>query len=583
MPVTKRERGLVIGLVLFFALQAFLSMLAKSATADEPLYLAAGDRILRTGDLETNEISSPFLLKPLVAVPLLLLTLDRPPGDSVLHGGKLIDQWLYARRFLYGSGADPDLMLGLCRGMSILLGMMLALSSYSLARSLLGRGAALAMLALFSVSPHLLAHTRLATLDIGLALLTIECLRHWERYLRGAGWRPVILAGIFLGLGFVAKTATLALAIYLGVVLVGRAVSTWWRPAGPPLRPSPLKALVVIGLLSLLVVNGAFGFKGSLRPLAQLEGGGAKLEAALGKLGSGIKGWVAHHVPLPLPASYQRLVLEQGGRASSPKQVYFHGELRPGGWWWFMGVAWALKTPLAVVMAVVAGFVALGSTVLGFRGEPRGRVWAVLGYAPLLLVFYSFVDRFGLVRYLLPAEPLVLMAAGSLVARLWRPGKLARGAAVGLLLLAAVPSWLSHPHYLAFTNVLTGGPNQAYRWFADSNLDWGQDLRGLAEYTQRHGVQEIWLSYFGSADPDALGLRYRRLPSIGFPPLLPGELWWFEDPSPRLPENLSGTVAISANCLAGILFPDPDLFARFRDLEPIAQVGHSILVYQVAP
>jgi len=38
---------------------------------------------------------------------------------------------------------------------------------------------------------------------------------------------------------------------------------------------------------------------------------------------------------------------------------------------------------------------------------------------------------------------------------------------------------LVYPHYLAFFNQSIGGPHNGYKWLADSNIDWGQDLKLL--------------------------------------------------------------------------------------------------------
>src|SRR5439155_2730260 len=40
-----------------------------------------------------------------------------------------------------------------------------------------------------------------------------------------------------------------------------------------------------------------------------------------------------------------------------------------------------------------------------------------------------------------------------------------------------------------------------YQYVLDSNLDWGQDLKRLAQFVHKQGIQNIYLEYFGSADP----------------------------------------------------------------------------------
>ena len=61
-------------------------------------------------------------------------------------------------------------------------------------------------------------------------------------------------------------------------------------------------------------------------------------------------------------------------------------------------------------------------------------------------------------------------------------------AAIAVLLLWHVGESLAiAPHYLAYFNAFAGGPSQGYRHLIDSSLDWGQDLRGLKDWLDRHG------------------------------------------------------------------------------------------------
>ena len=129
-----------------------------------------------------------------------------------------------------------------------------------------------------------------------------------------------------------------------------------------------------------------------------------------------------------------------------------------------------------------------------------------------------------------------------------------------------------HPHYLAYFNELAGGPAGGYRYLVDSNLDWGQDLKGLKAWMDTNGVPAVKLSYFGTADPE-----YHRIPCD----LLPGQML----PPPRdvVREIAPGDiVAVSATNLQGVYLEPEDrpLMERLRALTPVATVGHSILIYR---
>jgi hypothetical protein len=112
---------------------------------------------------------------------------------------------------------------------------------------------------------------------------------------------------------------------------------------------------------------------------------------------------------------------------------------------------------------------------------------------------------------------------------------------------------------------LIGGPNNGCKYLVDSNLDWGQDLKGLEKYVVDNGITKVKLSYFGSADPSFYGIDCKYLPSKpGF-----GEAC----------EPTHGTIAISAANLQMFL---PECYHWLRQYEPIDKIGYSIF-YEVAP
>jgi hypothetical protein len=58
------------------------------------------------------------------------------------------------------------------------------------------------------------------------------------------------------------------------------------------------------------------------------------------------------------------------------------------------------------------------------------------------------------------------------------------------------------PHYLAYFNVLAGGPANGWRHLVDSSLDWGQDLPGLAEWVHNHrqAGEPVYVASYGMSD-----------------------------------------------------------------------------------
>jgi hypothetical protein len=117
-------------------------------------------------------------------------------------------------------------------------------------------------------------------------------------------------------------------------------------------------------------------------------------------------------------------------------------------------------------------------------------------------------------RHLLPTYPAMFVLGGGLGVWLERGRRRAR-IAIALAALAYVTeSALTWPDYLAYFNQLAGGPRHGYRHLVDSSLDWGQDLPGLARWLDRHAPSgtAVYLSYFGTGNPDYYRVYARRLP-----------------------------------------------------------------------
>lgn len=125
------------GLLVCFAAQAVLSMKDKSVTVDEITYIAAGYYHLRTGDFHYN-MTNPPLMKITAALPLLLLNPELPETGSDPDDWNAIEEWQYARRFLYDNRVDADRMLFAARIPFMALGVVLGVLVFVWARELYG-------------------------------------------------------------------------------------------------------------------------------------------------------------------------------------------------------------------------------------------------------------------------------------------------------------------------------------------------------------------------------------------------------------------------------------------------------------
>jgi hypothetical protein len=174
------------------------------------------------------------------------------------------------------------------------------------------------------------------------------------------------------------------------------------------------------------------------------------------------------------------------------------------------------------------------------------------------------------VRHILPVYPFVLLLAGAGIQAMLASKHVALRIALGVL----AASWvgevgLQYPNWLSFFNPLVGGPRYGARFLADSNVDWGQDLKPLKHWMDGAGVTRVNLAYFGSADPAYYDIDYVQLP-----------VSTLDESAYKRPE-LPGYVAVSATERTGVYLPRRwRLFYRaLRRQTPVARINNSINVY----
>jgi hypothetical protein len=171
-------------------------------------------------------------------------------------------------------------------------------------------------------------------------------------------------------------------------------------------------------------------------------------------------------------------------------------------------------------------------------------------------------------RYILPIYPyLAVMAASAVGFVLARPA--ARLFLAAALAAHAGPALLATPRgHLTYFNALAGGPARGHRVLLDSNLDWGQDLKGLKRWMDDHRVPSIQFLYFGSVDPEYYGIDATYIPGN----------WVHWDPPATQTNTPPRYIAISVH----LLYTDwRDAYVRpYRQKTPVASIGHSIHIFE---
>ena len=527
-------------LLVVFLTQGMFFIHANAPTYDEAMHLASGYSYLATGDFRL-EPQNPPLLKQYLALPLFLI--HQLPFQTDTQNWRDGLDFFVGQDFLYHSPLPADQMLRLARLPNLSIGALLLVLIGWWAFRLWGAKAAMLAMALACFEPNFVAHSALVTTDIGAALfifLTVYLL--WE-YFSFPTWWLLGAAGGSLGVALVSKFSAIVLIPMIGLIIALHLISTVGQSRAflPRRHPIRLSARVIdatavfvsIAFFAALVIPSAYSFQGFQPWFAGLE---------------------------------RFLQLAQEGQPA-----FFLGEYSYQGWRSYYLVAFLIKTPLGslILMAVSILLCRIGRSL-----ERREMIFLFIPVLVILLATLQAKVNIGL-RHILPIYPFLFVLASRLATVRFRRGWPAP-VLIGLPLIFTIVSSLRvAPHQLAYFNEIIGGPNQGYRYLADSNLDWGQDLKGVKAYMDRERLPIIYFSYFGSAPVSYYGIRYQYVPGT----------WPLELPPPtdKVPAASPRKIlAISANNLQDVFTPYNPLFQWLRQRTPVAKIGYSIFLYDLS-
>jgi tetratricopeptide (TPR) repeat protein len=171
---------------------------------------------------------------------------------------------------------------------------------------------------------------------------------------------------------------------------------------------------------------------------------------------------------------------------------------------------------------------------------------------------------------------LYILIAGCVVHLLDQHRKLVYAFAA-LLLWQVGTSVAAQPGLLAYANEAWGGPAKTHLYLADSNTDWGQQLKYVKSYLDDHAKEPCYFAYFeqGPVDFRDYGVQCRVLPT--------GSGSWTGMDSIHFGSSpfLSGLVLVSDGVLAGADIPGKmNPYAQFRSIPPTAVIDRGVYVYQ---
>ena len=498
-------------LVLFFILTVAAAS-TKSGTVDELIFSAAGYSYVKTLDFRLSR-ELPPLMKTLSGLFMLPFNPKLPEDGSSWQQRKHIE---YGLSFWFKENIGRhDFLLFFARLPSALAGVLLGWVIYMWASALYDKRAGLFSLAMYSLEPNFLAHAGFATTDVGAsAFITLSlylCWRWHKQNLFNSEWKNVLAIGVAIGLANGAKTTGLYLFPIFGLLFSLQLFSN-----SKLKTPNKLFALGVMIVVAAVVVASLYAFQDFDKYID-----GVKLMIDQSKLGR------------------PSFLFEEYGM----------------GWWYYFPVAFAIKMPIPTLIIF-----ALTLTLL-IKNRKHDEFYLIIPAAVLFAGFMLNKINIGF-RHVLPVLPFLFILSGKVADFKITVCKrnISRMLCVALVVWLAVETLFIYPHFLAYFNEFVGGPKNGYNYLSDSNIDWGQDLKGLTKWMAAHDVENLTLGYWGY---DSTALRNISVSR---------SLECFET---------SGLLAVSVNKLNGFDQGDYLCTEWLRKYKPIDSIGYSILIYNI--
>ncbi len=561
---------MVVLLLICHFLLGFFSMRQKSATFDEPVFMAGAAYLDLKHDYRINP-EGGIIPQALSGVPLLFKSDIKIPDENVTAILEF-NQQVRARE-LINKNADYDSLLIMSRTMLLLLSCIGGLAIFLIGCRIWGRTGGVIAMTLYCLSPAVIANGRLVVADLPLAIFFMLALWSCSRLFRRITIGNFIFAVLSVLGVILAKMPGIVIVPVFFVMLI---MSLWFNHrvevnllslnrnihrAGA--RLGTLCVVAFAGILCVYVLLwGVYGFRYSMNP----DGSNAK-EVALME-----KSWqvqlksckqrdyvqFAREYKL-LPEAYL-YGMTQILIGSGPRKSYLLREVYTTGKWYYFPLVMLMKMPLPLLILLALSAVVAVKCVAGPRTGFRRK--KLFRYAALLYPFAGFGIFYlavamskGLnigIRHILPVYP-CLFICGGILGLAFSRSKWMRLTVVGLLCWLAGCCLWTFPDYLSYINICWGGQRNARNLLADSAVDWGQDLPPLNQVLKRYPEQNVYLAYFGNVPPERyLERKFEYLTTL------------FQYNKRRADKYEPGVYCLSISSLWNILGPEREVESQER-------------------
>lgn len=410
-----------------------------------------------------------------------------------------------------------------------------AVICYLWGKDLYGRACGYFAMILWSVSPSVLGHASLITPDAGSAALGCTAGYIFWKWNRLPNTSTALLAGVILGLTLLTKlTWLILLPLWPAWWIVWKVKASRSRETPPCLSDSNDvrfrgtgvrentipggRQLLLIFVVGWWVFNSGYLWEDTFQRLGEFEFFSAALSetsatTADTESGNRFRGTILANVRFPGPRNllqgidYIKYEYETGGSS------YLHGFMKHRGWWYYYLYAMLVKMPSGTLLLLGISAVMFATSVWHrsqIRDPAAHLTDELFLLAPAVCVIALVSSQTGFnhhLRYVLPAFPFLFIFASRAAlllssrrkAVIWMPA---------ICLLATISSSLAtYPHGLSYFNEPSGGPLNGWKHLDKSNVDWGQDLLLVKQWTDQHPeAGPLYVAGYSIISPESFGI-----------------------------------------------------------------------------
>ncbi len=581
---------LIAGIIIILAtVLAITSVWNDSPVVDEIPHIGAGYSYIQKGDFRLNP-EHPPLTKDLAGIVLSFLPLNQSAFKTQFWTSDINGQWNFGRNLIFNSGLpgqrnDAILITRVAKLPMLLFFILSAIIIFHWTRKLYGDKAALFAIFLFCFSPTVIAHSRFVTTDIPALFGVLLGIYFFIQFLYSQTKINFVLAFAAFGIAQLTKFSVfllnplfIILAFAWGLTMHNKIYSV-------------AKTLFLTGIIIV------FGYLAIVWPVYGLHTinyppDKQKTETIyhLGSYGNRSIAdkviWASDKPYLRSLAHYGLGVLMVTQRSIGGNDTYFLGETSNHAWKKYFPIVYFIKEPLAFWGLVV--MVLLNLAVIFKPNKYKLSHWIKNYFTEFTMLVWLSIYWYASitanlnigVRHLLPTYGFVYILLAGQLANLGnrlkminRKKYLAASSVIGILLGWYLFENLNvYPYYLTYFNQVVGGARGGYRYVVDSNVDWGQDAKRLADWVNENKITKISLDYFGWTDAGYyLGNKYVWINA--------GK---YKNAQEFLVDNPGGGyIAVSKSFFMGSRRNPKTSYAWLDSYKPVADIGNSIFVWYI--